>query len=100
MLYERSEASFSQAINGRKRVYYSQRHCDFDKDALKELSHGILSYFGHVQNYFNEAAPAVRTAVKTELSWVVPKYNTVQVPVVRRLDNAIHRINRYPVDKY
>ena len=22
-----------------------------------------------------------------------------QAPVVRRLDNAIHRINRYPVDK-
>ena len=23
----------------------------------------------------------------------------VQAPVVQRLDNAIHRINRYPVDK-
>ena len=23
-----------------------------------------------------------------------------QAPVVQRLDNAIHRINRYPADKY
>ena len=24
----------------------------------------------------------------------------VQAPIVRRLDSAIHRINRYPEDKY
>ena len=25
---------------------------------------------------------------------------TIQAPVVQTLDNAIHRINLYPVDKY
>ena len=29
----------------------------------------------------------------------VIKIEKHQVPVVQRLDNAIHRINRYPVDK-
>ena len=28
----------------------------------------------------------------------VSKWDTLQAPVVQRLDNAIHRINRYPVD--
>ena len=26
--------------------------------------------------------------------------HTFQAPVVQRLDNAIHRINRYPADNY
>ena len=29
----------------------------------------------------------------------LPGRTKVQAPVVRRLDNAIHRLNHYPVDK-
>ena len=29
----------------------------------------------------------------------LPRSTSVQAPIVQRKDNAIHRINRYPVDK-
>ena len=36
---------------------------------------------------------------KFESAQVWQKGKKVQAPVIQRLDNVIHRINRYPVDK-
>ena len=36
---------------------------------------------------------------KSKTNMGAQKLLTYQAPVVRRLDNAIHRLNRYPVDK-
>jgi len=33
-------------------MYMEIKHRVWSDHRLKELSHGILSYFGHVQNYF------------------------------------------------
>ena len=44
----------------------------------------------------NKQETAKSIQEKQMKNWSVGK---VQVPVVQRLDNAIHRINRYPADK-
>ena len=38
--------------------------------------------------------------VSNDINLALDNHDVVQVPVVQKLDSAIHRINHYPVDKY
>ena len=45
-------------------------------------------------------AESLTTKIKSLLSLITKKKHAEhQVPVVQKMDNAIHRINHYPVDK-
>ena len=41
-----------------------------------------------------------KTTTATATETLLNKMFNEQAPVVQKLDNAIHRINRYPADKY
>ena len=38
--------------------------------------------------------------VKWKVKWPLQSEFSSRPPVVQKLDNAIHRLNHYPVDKY
>ena len=75
---------------------------------MEVLGHVMFSFTRSVTDHYNPEEPEYTSESfgyspleSTGLEWY---YHTVdeliyQAPVAQRLDSAIHRINRYPVDK-
>ena len=72
-------------------------------DVCSEKQCDSKSYFAFVVETFSELVvhteiPRSRNSCLTTLSVTVSSRQSVQAPVVRKVVNAIHRINHYPVD--
>ena len=76
----------------------------FNYQLTSVLFAGITIIFMAAKYYFlsqdqNSRSEEIVTIVQPRLSKYYAHFFVLQAPVVQTMDSAIHRINRYPLDK-